>query len=75
MHPAPNPSDRSSRRWLSLSEAADYTGLSTKTIRRRVTDGSVAAFRAGPRELRFRMDDLDALMRPVPTAGTVGGAA
>ena len=55
-------------RWMSLNEAAEYTGLSPKTIRRRVSDGSVKAFRAGPREIRFRPADLDALMRPIPAA-------
>lgn len=60
------------RRWLTLAEAAAYTGFSTKTLRRRISDGSLTGYRAGPREIRVDVDELDALFRPIPT---VGGAA
>jgi len=54
--------------WLSIRQAADHTGASTDTIRRRISDGQLLAFYLGKSHmLRIRADDLDALMRPVRT--------
>jgi len=54
--------------WLSIRQAADYTGASTDTIRRRISDGQLSAFYLGKSHmLRIKADDLDALMRPVGT--------
>jgi excisionase family DNA binding protein len=55
------------RRWMSLSEAANYTGLSTKTLRRRIEDGTLTGYRAGPREIRLDRNDIDAMFEPVET--------
>lgn len=60
------------RRLASIPAAAEYAACSTKTIRRRVADGSLPAVRFGPRVLRVDLDDLDALMRPVPSAQSSG---
>lgn len=57
------------RRWLSLTEAADYVGLSTKTLRRRIADGSLTGYRAGPRQIRVDVEELDGLLRRIPTTG------
>ena len=46
----------------SLSSAAKRTGMASKTLRRRIADGTLRAFRAGPRVIRPRMDDVDALL-------------
>ena len=51
----------------SLSRAAERTGLSTKTLRRRIANGQLAAYRSGPRVLRVDAADVDALMVRVPT--------
>lgn len=56
------------RRLASIPAAAKYAACSTKTIRRRVADGTLPAVRFGPRVIRVDLDDLDALMRPVPAA-------
>jgi excisionase family DNA binding protein len=61
------------RQWKSVAEAADYARVSTKTIRRRILDGSLPAHRLGPHLLRIDTADLDQLFRPVPTASN--GAA
>lgn len=53
----------------SIPQAAEYAGVCTKTLRRRIADGSVPAYRFGPRVLRVDLDELDAAMRPIPTAG------
>jgi excisionase family DNA binding protein len=56
-------------RWSSPGAAADYLGVSSRTIRRRIADGSLPAHRFGPRLLRIDLNDVDKLFRPVPAAG------
>lgn len=58
--------------WLPQADAADYLGVTERTLRRYVASGQLPAYRLGPRLLRFKQSDLDALLQPVPTAG--GGA-
>ncbi len=58
------------KRLLTISEAAAYTALSTRTIRRRISAGDLPAFRVGPRSIRVRHDDLEHLLRPIPNART-----
>jgi excisionase family DNA binding protein len=60
---------RPPRDWKSPQESAAYAGVSVKTIRRRILDGSLPAHRMGPRLLRIDRADLDRLFRPVPAAG------
>lgn len=55
--------------YLSLAEAAVHTDLSTKTLRRRIADGTLPAYRAG-RLIKVRPEDLDALFRQIPNGGT-----
>lgn len=57
--------------WLDQTTASEHLGISEKTLRRYVAEGRIPAYRMGARLLRFRSDDLDALMEPVPTAGTM----
>lgn len=54
---------------LSLSDAAAQYGVSEKTLRRRIADGSLPASRLGPRLIRVRAVDLDKMLRPIPNAG------
>jgi len=53
----------------SLTDAADHARVSTRTLRRRISDGSLTGYRMGPRLIRVDLNELDALMRPIPTAG------
>lgn len=64
---------RSGRKWLTQDEAADYLKITSRTVRRMVATGQLPAYRLGPRLLRIDLADVDALLRPVPTAG--GGAS
>lgn len=59
---------RQSRRLVPITEAADYAGVCSKTIRRRIGDGSLPGYRMGARLIRVSLDDLDALLRPIPSA-------
>ena len=52
---------------ISLQEAAEILGVSTKTVRRYIADGSLPAERIQSRLLRVRRADVEALIQPVPT--------
>lgn len=56
-----------SRRLATLPAAAEYAACSVKTIRRRVADGTIPAYKLG-RLLRVDLNDLDHALRPIPTA-------
>jgi excisionase family DNA binding protein len=54
---------------LDLVDAAAYAHLSVKTLRRKIAQGHLTAYRvAGGRRLRVRVEDVEALFRRVPTA-------
>ena len=59
---------RSSRRLTSIEAAAQYADVSPKTIRRRIADGTVPAYRFG-RLLRVDLNELDAALRKIPVGG------
>lgn len=60
-------------RWGSITEAADYAGSCNRTIRRRIADGSLTGYRMGPRLIRVDLNELDAMLQPIPTGGSVAG--
>lgn len=49
------------QRGLSPAEAAARKGVSTKTIRRLIADGTLPAKRLGPRLIKIDVEDVDAL--------------
>lgn len=56
-------------RYLGLAQAATYTDLSTRTLRRRIAEGVLPAYRTG-RLIKIRTEDLDKLFRPIPNGAT-----
>ena len=46
------------RQQLSIQQAAAIASVDPKTIRRRISDGSLPAHRIGPRLIRIFADDL-----------------
>lgn len=58
----------SATRYESIAEAAARTGVYTKTIRRRIAEGALPAYRMGPTLIRLDPRDVDGLLRPIPTA-------
>ena len=61
--PAPAPN---ARRYASIREAAEYTGLCTKTIRRYIAAGRITGRRVGPRLIQGRPQRTnDRLCRPL----------
>ena len=60
--------DRAPHQYLTLPEAAAYVGQSVKTLRRRISAGTLPAYRFGPRSIRVRLADLEATGHRVPSA-------
>jgi excisionase family DNA binding protein len=56
---------RASILWVTIPEAAEYIGVSTKTIRRWITRGTIEARRFGPRLIRVNLASLDSSGRPL----------
>lgn len=57
-------------KWLSQGQAADYLGVTDRTIRNYVSRGILPGHRVrGSRLIRIDRSDLDSLMRPIPTGG------
>jgi excisionase family DNA binding protein len=51
--------------YLTIQTAAERFGVSTKTIRRRIADGTIPAVRIGPQIIRIPAASLDGLGRPL----------
>lgn len=60
------------RRLVGINQASEYADVHPITIRRWISAGRVPAYRAGPRLLKVDLNELDAMMRRVPTVS--GGA-
>lgn len=56
----------SHRRLVGINQAADYADVHPITMRRWVSAGRVPAYRAGPRLLKIDLNELDAMLRPIP---------
>lgn len=59
----------SRRRYITLSEAADYLSVTDRTVRQMIADGRLTGYRSGARLVRVDLNELDAAMKPF------GGAA
>ena len=70
---------QSNRRWLTPEQAAEYLGVTVRSIRNYIAKGALPAYRvrAGKgksgkvtaRLLRIDQNDLDSMLSPVPTTG------
>jgi len=72
-HETPLQSDRHTgpyAAWFTLKDAAQYTSTSMDTLRRRISEGQLRAYRVGRSHMvRLKASDLDALMQPIRTVG------
>lgn len=59
---------RTRREFESLTQAAARTGLSTRTLRRRISAGLLIAYRNGPRTIRLDVEDVDRMMIRIRSA-------
>ena len=53
---------------LSIEQAAEVTEQSVRTIRRRVSDGWLPAYKFGPCHVRIRLEDLGAMAQRIASA-------
>ncbi len=60
---------RPSRRLAPLPAAAAYARCHPRTIRRRIADGTLTGYRMGPRLIRVDLNELDAILSPIPVGG------
>ncbi|UVT31616.1 helix-turn-helix DNA binding protein [Mycobacterium phage Mask] len=51
-------------RWATKHQAAQHLGVSIYTLERWVKDRRLTAYRAGPRLVRFDLNELDAMLTP-----------
>lgn len=56
-----------SSKLIGIQEAADLLSVDPRTIRRRIADGTLSAVRIGPRLIRLRVAEVEALLEPIPT--------
>ena len=61
------------RIYESLMAAADRTGVSVKTLRRKIADGSLPVYRCG-RIFRLDPQEVDGLFRRYPAASSAARA-
>lgn len=59
------------KRYATLIEAAEYVGCDQRTIRRYVAAGKLTGYRLGPRLIRVDLNEVDALMQPIPAGDAV----
>ena len=55
------------KRLVPTSTAAKYVSCNERTIRRYITAGRLTGYRVGPRLIRVDLDELEAMLRPIPT--------
>jgi excisionase family DNA binding protein len=53
------------RRWVSIKQAAEYLGVSTRTIFQMMADGRLVAYKNGTRFIRLDLNEVDDSMKPV----------
>lgn len=65
---SPTPAPTVKRRYISPEAAAEYLGISTRTVRRLISSGELRAYRVrgGDRLVRVDLNDLDAVLDPIP---------
>ena len=55
---------------VSIAVAAAAIGVTPKTIRRRIADGTITGYRVGPKLLRVDLAEVETkLVRQIPAAG------
>lgn len=65
----------SARRRAKLPAAAEHYGVSVKTLRRKIASGDLTAHRLGSRIILVDLDELEALLQPIPTVNGGGRVA
>jgi excisionase family DNA binding protein len=56
---------------VTLAQAAEALGVTTKTLRTYIAEGRLPAVRIGNQLIRVRASDVASLARPIPTVGNI----
>lgn len=56
--------ERAQRRWASMIQAAEYSGVSLRTIREWISQGKITGYRINSRVIRVDLNELDAAFQP-----------
>lgn len=59
------------KRYVSLEVGAEYLDCSVRTVRRLIASGDLTGCRVGKRLIRVDLNEIDAMLRPIPNAKTV----
>lgn len=59
-----------SRSLVSIDDAAACLACHRATIRRYIAAGRLTGYRVGPRAIRVDLSQVEAIARPMPTAGS-----
>lgn len=63
--PAPTaPPISQRRRYVSIADAAEYLGVTGRTIRQMIVDGRLTGYRNGAKLIRLNLNEIDAAMEP-----------
>ena len=57
------------RALVSQAQAAEYLGVTDRTIHNYIARGELTGYRMGPRLVRVDLNELDAMLQPIPTVG------
>ena len=60
---------RAPQRRAGVARSAEYAGVCERTIRNWIASGRLTGYRVGPKLIQVDLDELDRLIRPIPTAG------
>ena len=60
------------KRTGTIAQVAQTYEVSTKTVRRLIARGDLQAYRLGDRLIRVDLNEAEALLKPIPTAGGGG---
>lgn len=52
------------RRYVSIGDAAEYLGVTDRTIRQMIVDGRLTGYRNGAKLIRLDLNEIDAAMEP-----------
>lgn len=52
------------RRYVSIADAAEYLGVTDRTVRQMIADGRLTGYRNGKRLIRLDLNQVDAAMTP-----------
>jgi excisionase family DNA binding protein len=64
----PKKDNRTGDGFVGIAEAADYLGVSVRTVRNMLYDGRLKGYRLGDRTVRLKLSQIDAALEPYEVA-------